>query len=330
VLTFFFTGVPPLEKEGQEAVDKGENTTEGTILEVKKNIAQEPKIYSHTPYATKRCNLCHDASAFFGRFGLAGSAGTSRKMKNTRGLLVTLPNKLCVKCHKDKSVSPVSKERLWLHAPAALGKCQLCHAPHQSEYPNILLESPDAICSKCHSEGFVIATADHKKSKDCLSCHNSHLGKNKNLLIKDFKEVKQPVDPVLDLPDPKAQLDDVREKDSNPRAVAEPLGAGAQAVSSSPSKPASMPSLPEAVSAEPGRAGEVSDQGEGGVVKDETESSSPMPERASSIPDLSAVTGAEPGGAEAVSDQGEGGVVEDEAYLPNAGVAKTDSSPVGL
>jgi hypothetical protein len=97
-----------------------------------------------------------------------------------------------------------------------------------------------------------------------------------------------------------------------------------------PERASSIPDLSAVTGAEPGGAEAVSDQGEGGVVEDKTESSLPMPERASSIPDLSAVTGAEPGGAEAVSDQGEGGVVEDEAYLPNAGVAKTDSSPVGL
>jgi hypothetical protein len=40
----------------------------------------------------------------------------------------------------------------------------------------------------------------HKLPSDCLSCHNPHLGKDRELLTKDYKEVKHTVGPIPGLP----------------------------------------------------------------------------------------------------------------------------------
>jgi predicted CXXCH cytochrome family protein len=192
VLTFFFTGVPPLEEE-KKAVEEEEKAAEEPKGE--KKVISKVKLFSHTPFRLRLCDQCHQTSAFFGRF----RKGPPRIVTAGRGLpgmLVVPLKELCVKCHNYMSAADVYKKGLWLHAPAAQGNCTICHGPHESAYPNLLLERLDKICTQCHSEGFMMKTADHKKSTECLSCHNAHLGKNRMLLKKDYKEVKQPVAPL--------------------------------------------------------------------------------------------------------------------------------------
>jgi hypothetical protein len=133
VLTFFFTGVPPLEEEKKEVGEK-EKSAEETKME--KKIAPKPKkLFSHTPYALRMCDQCHQTSASFGRFRPKGSAVMVRSGLGSPGMLVVPLKELCVKCHKHMSASSVFKEELWLHAPAAQGKCTICHGSHQSAYP---------------------------------------------------------------------------------------------------------------------------------------------------------------------------------------------------
>ena len=194
VLTFFFTGVPPLEEEKKPETEK-EKAAEETKME-KKITPKSKKLFSHTPYRLKMCEQCHQTSATFGRFRKVGSRRMVKAGLGSPGMLVVPLKELCVNCHKYMSASNVFKEELWLHAPAAQGKCNICHGPHEGPNPNLLLEKPDKICIQCHSEGFMLDSADHKKSTECLSCHNPHLGKDRMLLEKVYKEVKQPVSPL--------------------------------------------------------------------------------------------------------------------------------------
>jgi predicted CXXCH cytochrome family protein len=193
VLTFFFTGVPPLEEEKK---DVAENEKAAEVPTTRKKIVSKPKPFLHTPYRLKMCEQCHQTSATFGRFRKEGSRRIVKAGLGSPGMLVVPLKELCVNCHKYMSGSNVFKEGLWLHAPAAQGKCTICHGPHQGPNPNLLLEKPDNICTQCHSEGFMMDSADHRKSTECLSCHNPHLGKDRMLLSKDYKEVKQPVAPL--------------------------------------------------------------------------------------------------------------------------------------
>ena len=193
VLTFFFTGVPPLEEEKKAETKEGKA---GEIPTTEKKVVSKPKPFLHTPYRLKMCDQCHQTSASFGRFRSKGSAVIVRAGLGSPGMLVVPLKELCVKCHKYMSASSAFKEGLWLHAPAAQGNCTICHGPHQGDPPNLLLEKPDKICTQCHSEGFMLDSADHRKSTECFSCHNPHLGKDRMLLGKNYKEVKQPVSPL--------------------------------------------------------------------------------------------------------------------------------------
>ena len=181
VLTFFFTGVPPLEEEKKAETKEGKA---GEIPTTEKKVVSKAKLFSHTPYRLRMCDQCHRTSAYFGRFRKKGPPRTVSTGRGSAGLLVVPLKELCVKCHKYMSTSSVFKEGLWLHAPAAQGNCTICHGPHQTEYPNVLLVKLDKMCTQCHSEGFMMDSADHRKSTECLSCHNQLLqGEGANALV---------------------------------------------------------------------------------------------------------------------------------------------------
>jgi hypothetical protein len=65
----------------------------------------------------------------------------------------------------------------------------------------MLLETPRQICIPCHTDPKVMELAAHNEPGECLTCHNPHLGKDRKLLTKDYKEVKQPVGSVPGLPE---------------------------------------------------------------------------------------------------------------------------------
>jgi predicted CXXCH cytochrome family protein len=65
----------------------------------------------------------------------------------------------------------------------------------------MLLETPRQICIPCHTDPKIMELAAHKQPGECLTCHNPHLGKNRLLLKKEYKEVKHPVGSVPGLPE---------------------------------------------------------------------------------------------------------------------------------
>jgi predicted CXXCH cytochrome family protein len=78
---------------------------------------------------------------------------------------------------------------LWVHGPVSSGLCTVCHSPHSSKYPFMLLSGKtNEMCRSCHAEGYIMPIEDHKKDMDCTECHNPHIGKNRFLLKKDFDE----------------------------------------------------------------------------------------------------------------------------------------------
>jgi predicted CXXCH cytochrome family protein len=169
VLTFFFTGVPPLEEE-KKAETKEEKAAEAPRVE-KKITPKSRKLFTHTPYALRMCDQCHRTSASFRSFGPKRPPRIVRTWQASPGMLLLPLEELCVNCHKYMSTSNVFTEGLWLHAPAAQGKCTICHGPHQGPNPNLLLVKIDKICTQCHSEGFMLDSADHRKSTECTECY---------------------------------------------------------------------------------------------------------------------------------------------------------------
>jgi len=93
-------------------------------------------------------------------------------------------NQTCYTCHAEKR-GPV----LWEHAPVS-EDCTICHTPHGSIHPALLVKQPPLLCQQCHSQfghpsiprdsgglaggspsGFLLSGA-------CLNCHSQIHGSN--------------------------------------------------------------------------------------------------------------------------------------------------------
>jgi predicted CXXCH cytochrome family protein len=197
VLTVLFTGVPPLEEDNKGETEK--NNASKVQEEAKQN-APKVIVYTHPLSAARLCDQCHLTKANFAMFGRKVSVNFFQKGMPSPGKLVVPRKELCIKCHKDKSDAKALREGIWLHTTAAKGDCNKCHDPHQSNHQYLLLETPRQICIPCHKDPKIMELAAHKEPGECLTCHNPHLGKDRKLLTKDYKEVKQPVSPLPGLP----------------------------------------------------------------------------------------------------------------------------------
>ncbi|MCL5024678.1 MAG: hypothetical protein M1497_15190 [Nitrospirae bacterium] len=147
VLSFFFDGVPP---PGQAKSEAGrEAKTEGT----------QPKTTyrEHGPYAARQCEACH-------------VRGSNR--------LVLPIEELCLKCHT------LDLRKKYVHGPLASGGCKVCHEPHGSAYPYLLVAEPKEFCLYCHNRNDIAKQAAHKGVEaQCTSCHDAHSSDKKYLLL---------------------------------------------------------------------------------------------------------------------------------------------------
>ncbi len=93
-------------------------------------------------------------------------------------------NETCYTCHAEKR-GPF----LWEHAPAS-ENCTLCHRPHGSNHPALLVKRPPLLCQQCHaaaghpSVAFGSAEVDDNFNnrfllgRGCLNCHSQIHGSN--------------------------------------------------------------------------------------------------------------------------------------------------------
>ncbi len=191
VLSFFFTGVPPLEK-GNKVQGKGVKGSDKIGESAKKRKRPGPQFFLHGPNASNRCFLCHatSASISFRKTGEEKKFGTGGKPSvSASGRLILPLNRLCFQCHVDKSVEKAQKRGLWVHGPAASGKCIICHDPHKSKNRYMLKKKGRDLCLQCHGRGNIVTVKNHKGKEECLSCHNAHMGKNRMMLTKDYREI---------------------------------------------------------------------------------------------------------------------------------------------
>lgn len=202
-LTFFFTGVPPLEEE--KPVKKSNDQLPSPAAEVLPQPAAKGAgaLFSHPVWVAGICAPCHESTGVFRTPGVKKTAATAFTTGGGKPGRLTLAKKeICTQCHKDKTPQRAANDNLWLHDTAAKGECLACHDPHQSNYARNLLQPPSIICLPCHQKGAFLTTPAHRRGETCLSCHNPHIGINKNLLTAEYKEIKIPV--PLDLADPAA------------------------------------------------------------------------------------------------------------------------------
>jgi predicted CXXCH cytochrome family protein len=187
-LTFFFTGVPPLDE-----IKEQQKPAPTAPPDKQNDVASSPSLFSHPIWESDTCSPCHDSTS---RFKIPGSHEKSVKIFRTGGGMpgkLLLPRtRICIQCHTDKTPKRAMTENLWLHNTTAKGDCLACHDPHQTKYKNTLRQQPAVLCLPCHKEGNFLITPVHQTEEGCLTCHNPHMGKNKNILSKDYKEIKIP------------------------------------------------------------------------------------------------------------------------------------------
>lgn len=148
VLSFFFDGVPPPERE--------EEVKDTVAVEAAKPSEPRRKYVSHGPYAARLCDSCH-------------RPGTNK-------LLLPI-EVLCQNCH-DLAISGRK-----VHGPISSGGCRVCHDPHGSGYPKLLVSDSRGFCLYCHEQAYVLAREVHREvSEECTVCHDAHSADNPYLL----------------------------------------------------------------------------------------------------------------------------------------------------
>jgi len=184
LLTFFFTGVPPLEWEGTTALvvnPEPETAAEAGVEQI--NMLST----THGPFDAGQCYQCHILKG-----KETDKKNTSRSLPSLDSLpkeLVMPKEELCIDCHVTKSFESAVERNLWLHGPVSTGLCTACHHHHRSGFTYMLKSDPLSLCTQCHIGGSIIETEDHLSGKECIFCHNAHLGKNRFLLKKDYLEI---------------------------------------------------------------------------------------------------------------------------------------------
>ncbi|MDP1648132.1 MAG: cytochrome c3 family protein [Rubrivivax sp.] len=194
VLTFFFTGVPPLGEEEHAAQP---------VAQVAPKLAGQPAArtvrvvqatrYGHGPYAANLCFACHQVSGSggFRGFGKQDEAkGAIAQAGQVSGKLLAPMGELCSGCHTSQSPAKAQAAGLWVHGPVSTGYCVLCHAPHAAPEPFLLQKASDALCAECHTPAQLVSRAAHEGRTDCVSCHSAHMGKDSRMLKAEYREAR--------------------------------------------------------------------------------------------------------------------------------------------
>ncbi|MFB3916230.1 MAG: DmsE family decaheme c-type cytochrome [Terriglobales bacterium] len=112
-----------------------------------------------------KCTDCHNAH------GSTRDQGFIRDRQ-----LRSVPNQdlVCYKCHSDKR-GPFVYE----HEPVKVEGCTICHTPHASVYPRMLITARvNTLCLQCHEQ---IPTGPHSQNlarQACIICHTNIHGSN--------------------------------------------------------------------------------------------------------------------------------------------------------
>lgn len=165
VLTFFFTGVPPLE--GEAAPEQPEAAPEPAApARMGLPFRRAPEFWVHGPYGARACDACHAT----GQPGVPPVAG--------------IPSgELCARCHTTFVAALRPGGERWIHGPVASGECIACHDPHRSPNRYMLRAAPEALCARCHQPSDVAANPAHEQADGvCLNCHDPHGGDTRAVL----------------------------------------------------------------------------------------------------------------------------------------------------
>jgi predicted CXXCH cytochrome family protein len=149
VLSFFFDGVPdPDMIEGAVSMDWKKRGREGK--------GERQRVGEHGPFAAKMCDGCH---------------------KRGSNELILPIEKLCLNCHN------LQIEKRLIHGPVIAGGCRICHEPHGSGQPYLLVSESERFCFYCHNERSVLKNPVHEGPEiKCTDCHDAHASDNEYLL----------------------------------------------------------------------------------------------------------------------------------------------------
>jgi len=160
-LRFFFDGVP---EPGAPPPPKGYAVdTPGFVPRISGDKARPKRtprvIHAHAPFRENRCGDCHNT--------------------RTDGAVRTAQEGLCRTCHRD-----VPGSAPYLHGPVAVSDCTVCHHPHSSRYPKLLLEEQSELCFHCHRAEDLTETRYHAaaEKRACIECHDPHGADNRYYL----------------------------------------------------------------------------------------------------------------------------------------------------
>ncbi|NCO51613.1 MAG: hypothetical protein GW875_05910 [Deltaproteobacteria bacterium] len=193
VLTFFFTGVPPLhgpspeELAAQQAAAAEQAAAQPVSAEEQARLAALKPYdgpYVHGPYAAEECEQCHVMAV--GGFSFGAKADPNKK-NIVPGRFQRTPGELCGNCHRSKSAEAAYAAGLNLHGP--VGVCTNCHYPHSGRYPFFVRAAGSEICRRCHSTGFIQDSELHEGLTECLECHNPHMGLGAAMLRDEHAEL---------------------------------------------------------------------------------------------------------------------------------------------
>ncbi|MDH3595880.1 MAG: hypothetical protein OEU09_03140 [Rhodospirillales bacterium] len=202
LLTFFFTGVEPLEPEGPEDDEAARARAEASLTRGERRAARirenqtvvlRTQKWGHGPYAATQCELCHatGGSLAFRKDG-AQAGGSSLALAGATRRLVAPLQELCFGCHTAKSIDVADALGLRLHGPVASGLCIGCHSPHQSSRRYMLRGKDNTeLCEGCHDlAGIRERTPLHAQNGDqvCTACHNPHMGRSATNLKSEYDE----------------------------------------------------------------------------------------------------------------------------------------------
>lgn len=188
VLTFFFTGVPPIG-----AQEKSEDAPKVAVAKPERRPARVVKAtrFGHGPYTANLCYNCHQVaeSGGFRGFGKKAEAqGAVAQAGQVSGKLLAPVGELCSGCHTGRSPTRARAAGLWVHGPVSTGYCILCHSPHAAPQQFMLQKLSDALCAECHTAATLFNKVAHKDRKDCVTCHSPHMGKDSRMLKADYRE----------------------------------------------------------------------------------------------------------------------------------------------
>ncbi len=123
--------------------------------------------------ATEDCSVCHKSVA----------TPHPQKGKKTFALNEPMPL-LCTTCHDEVG------KKANVHPPVKDGDCTVCHDPHSSAQPKLLVDGMKELCGTCHDK--VVAFPNMHgpvETGDCTACHAPHDSANKKLLLKSGDDV---------------------------------------------------------------------------------------------------------------------------------------------